>query len=304
MAIAPDNIRRAKPLLGTFVEITVQNVTLPAANVAIEQAFAAIGRVHRLMSFHDPDSDVSRLNGRAAAEAVAVDPWTYGVLEASVDFHRRSAGAFDIAVAPVLQTMGLLPRHDARAIQLFATRPTTDAIELLPVNKVRFRHPAIVLDLGGIAKGFAVDRAVEALKQFGMPGGVVNAGGDLAAFGPNIHSVDIRDPSCPGRIMSRVAILDQAFASSGGSFDPSRSVDVTGMAVIDPARHQPTTANSGATVRATSCMVADALTKIVMIAGDDALPVLDHYQAAALVMSRDGTVRASSNWKVAVQDAA
>jgi len=98
MAIAPDNIRRAKPLLGTFVEITVLNATVPDVNVAIEHAFGAIARVHRLMSFHDPESDVSRLNFHAASGLVVVDSWTFQVIEASVDFHRRSAGAFDIAI--------------------------------------------------------------------------------------------------------------------------------------------------------------------------------------------------------------
>ena len=304
MATVPDSVRRAKPLLGTFVEITVLNPASVGADDAIDRAFAAIARVHRLMSFHDSGSDVSRMNRRAASKAVAVDPWTFEVLQASVDFHRRSAGAFDITVANVLQAIGLLPRHDQELSPLSGTRQAIDTIELLGKNRVRFQHPAVGIDLGGIAKGYAVDRAVETLKAHGVQSGVVNAGGDLAAFGPDRHVVDIRDPLRPDRILSRTAIRDQAIASSGGSFDPSRSFAVTGLAVIDPATQRPATAIVGATVRAASCMIADALTKIVMVLGEDALAVLDHYRASAILVSRDGTILRSDTWKEAVHDAA
>jgi len=109
MATARDRLRRAKPLLGTFVEIAAAHAAPDLMEAAVEDAFDAIARVHRCMSFHDPASDVSRLNQHAAAGAVTVDPWTFQVLEAAVELHRRSAGIFDIGVAPALQEAGLLP---------------------------------------------------------------------------------------------------------------------------------------------------------------------------------------------------
>jgi thiamine biosynthesis lipoprotein len=296
MATVPDSVRRAKSLLGTFVEITILDATPVNADDAIEQAFDAIARVHRLMSFHDPDSDVSRLNSQAASEAVTVDPWTYQVLEASIDFHRRSAGAFDIAVAPILQQLGLLPHHDRERYSPSADGQIIGIIELLPGNGVRFQHSAIRIDLGGIAKGYAVDRAVETLKGLGMRCGLVNAGGDLAGFGPNTHVVDIRDPGSPGRVMSRVAICDQALASTAGRFDPSESLAVPGLAVIDPTTLQRVDTFLGATVRANSCMTADALTKIVMLASEASPSILQHYEAAAMLVHRDGAVRVTDNW--------
>ena len=296
MATVPDSLRRAKSLLGTFVEITILDATPVHAEDAIEQAFDAIARVHRLMSFHDPDSDVSRLNSKAASEAVTVDPWTYQVLAASIDFHRRSAGAFDIAVAPVLQQMGLLPHHDREWHSPSADGQIIGAIELLPGNSVRFQHSAIRIDLGGIAKGYAVDRAVETLKGLGMQRGLVNAGGDLAGFGPDSHVVDIRDPGSPDRILSRVAICDQALASTAGRFDPSQSLAVPGLAVIDPTTLRRVDTFLGATVRANSCMTADALTKIVMVASEASPSILQHYQAAAMLVHRDGAVRVTDDW--------
>src|ERR1700676_3219280 len=95
MEAVPASIRRARPLLGTFVEIAVR-APIPAAEAAVEAAFAAVAMVHWLMSFHEPDSDVSRLNRGAAAGAVRVHDWTYQVLQTGVDRRCRSAGVFHI----------------------------------------------------------------------------------------------------------------------------------------------------------------------------------------------------------------
>src|SRR6266700_542445 len=107
MATAFDKICRARPLLGTFVEITAAGAPRPEMDAAVNAAFEAIASVHRLMSFHDADSDVSRLNREAPVRAVGVHDWTFQVLQAAVDLHRRSRGVFDVAVAPALQAMGL-----------------------------------------------------------------------------------------------------------------------------------------------------------------------------------------------------
>src|SRR4029077_1336107 len=125
---AANSVRRARPLLGTFVEIAAAG-TAPARMVpAIEAAFAAVARVHALMSFHAPDSDVSRLNRVAPTGAVTVDPWTFQVLATAVALHRRSAGIFDIAVAPVLQARRLLPRPRHARPQRLSAPATSDAI--------------------------------------------------------------------------------------------------------------------------------------------------------------------------------
>src|SRR5229473_2313193 len=265
MEAAPVSIRRARPLLGTFVEIAVAGQTFDAAEAAVEAAFAAIATVHRLMSFHEADSDVSRLNRGAALGAVRVHHWTYQVLEAARDLHRRSGGMFDISVAPALQRLGLLPGVLARSSP--SPGGAHDRIQLLPENRVRFAGPSVKIDLGGIAKGFAVDRAVEALLGQGIAEGLVNAGGDLRVFGPRSHAVDIRDPRQPDRALYRVALRDAALASSAGRFDPTCSRDALFSGVIDPATAMPGRAISGATVCGPGCMVADALTKVVMNAG-------------------------------------
>jgi thiamine biosynthesis lipoprotein len=291
-----DSVRRARPLLGTFVEIASAGAAHGETACAIEAAFDAVANVHRLMSFHDPDSDVSRLNREASVRDVAVHPWTYRVLETAIALQRESNGTFDIAVAPVLQKLGRLPRHgDETELAAVATR-NFEAIELQHDCRVRFRDRSVRIDLGGIAKGFAVDRAVDVLRARGKWHGVVNAGGDLAAFGPRQQAIHIRDPREPRRSLCQVAITDTALASSGRSFDPFEAAHVSGAPVIDPMTQAPTTDIVGATVRAPSCMIADALTKIVMISGEGAGELLAQYQAGALVVFKSGDVRITPDW--------
>lgn len=303
MATSSDSIRRARPLLGTFVEIEVSGAAVFEMEAAVDAAFEAIVDVHRLMSFHEADSDVGRLNREACLRPTKVHPWTFEVLEAALEMHRRSNGVFDIAVAPALQAMGLLPRSaDDPPI---STEPRSfDAIELVSEQTVCFRHPSVRIDLGGIAKGFAVDRALEVLRRFKMPAGIVNAGGDLAVFGQDSQMIHIRDPRDPRRSICRVDVIDEALASTARRFDLFQSAETTASAIIDPAIRRPACSIDGATVRAPNCMVADALTKIVMIAGTDAIGLLEHYHASALLISADGDIHITSDWHHAVHLAA
>jgi thiamine biosynthesis lipoprotein len=302
MAAASNKVRRARPLLGTFVEIEAAGGREAELAAAVEAAFAAVAQAHRLMSFHEPDSDVSRLNRAAAAEPVVVHNWTYEVLEAAVELNRRSAGVFNIGIAPALQAIGLLPQRGS----VIATSPSRleDAIELLPGCAVRFGSADVRIDLGGIAKGFAVDRACDELRRCGVTSGMVNAGGDLSLFGHEPQAVHIRDPRDPRRLICSIALTCEALASTARRFDPFQSAETADTAVIDPATGRPSQAIAGATVRASSCMMADALTKVVMIRGTEAGDLLEHHGAGALIVSRDGDVQITPNLHHAINRAA
>jgi thiamine biosynthesis lipoprotein len=296
MQATSTSLRRARPLLGTFVEIDVDDVEEQHAEGAVEAAFAAVTKVHRLMSFHEADSDVSRLNRSASSEAVAVHPWTYEVMEMAADINQRSAGAFDIGVAPTLQQLGQLPADEESRLTPVTGIPMPEAIELLADNRIRFTHPSIRIDLGGIAKGFAVDRAIDELRGHGVRSAIVNAGGDLAAFGPKARTIHVRDPRFPDRLICQVDVRNQALASTGRRFDPFCSAAAADSAVIEPKTRTPAHAVHGATVRASCCMIADALTKVVMLAGTEAAAPLSHYRASAIFVSADGDVRVTIDW--------
>ena len=290
MLPASNSVRRARPLLGTFVEITVADRSAEDTNPAIEAAFAAVAHVHTLMSFHEATSDVSRLNASASIAPVTVHPWTFHVLAHALDLHTCSRGVFDIAVAPVLQALRLLPTVEDDRFVPDEAAATSAAIELLSGCRVRFRHSGLRIDLGGIAKGFGVDRAIAALRAYGVTQALVNAGGDLAAIGPQPETVHVRDPRDPSRLLLGLTITNQALASSGKRRDPVRSTAPLDAAVIDPLTRSPVTTSMAATVCAPTCMVADALTKVVMIAGTAATPALEHYRASALMVLADGSV--------------
>ncbi|HXN89046.1 MAG TPA: FAD:protein FMN transferase [Methylocella sp.] len=284
-------------MLGTFVEIAGAGAAVADMAAAVDAAFAAIGTVHRLMSFHDEESDVSRLNHGAFEAATGVHRWTYQVLEAALDIHRRSNGLFDIRIAPALQKLGLLPYHTGDLAHGAALTSGHGEIELLSGDRVRFGDRAMRIDLGGIAKGFAVDRAIDVLRDLGMPSGLVNAGGDLAVFGPRDLMAGVRDPGQPSRVLCRIELRDAAIASSGPQFDPLQSSDAGGPAVIDPASGEPVYAVIGATVRASCCLFADALTKIVMAGGPSAAPLLRQFGAGALFVAADGEVYITPEWR-------
>lgn len=270
------SIRRLRPLLGTFVGISAEGKARRAEE-AVEAAFAAIGTVHRLMSAHEATSDVGRLNRDAFEAAIAVHPWTSEVLATALDLHRRSNGVFDIRTTPKSGHAGF---------------------ELLPHHHVRFRDRVTRIDLGGIAKGFAVDRAIDVLRANGVDGGLVNAGGDIAAFGREGTMVDVRDPGDPRRVLCRLALCEGALASSGARFDPVQSLDMPKFSdIIDPRTGKPPYAVIGASVRAPSCLVADGLTKVVMIAGLASLPILQSFNAGAMLVSLDGEVHVTEQWQ-------
>ena len=176
-------IRRARPLLGTLVEIQARAPNESLARQAIERAFGAVLCVHVLMSFHEKNSDVSRLNREAAKRSVRIHHWTARVLRAAQRFAAESEGAFDITVADALRRARLLPDVGTRRC-----KGTWRDIEITRDHRVRFTKP-LIIDLGGIAKGFAVDRAIDGLRKSGAVSGIVNAGGDLRVFGKSAEIV-------------------------------------------------------------------------------------------------------------------
>ena len=278
-------VRRCRPLLGTFVEIGADGGAA-RAGAAIAAAFAAVERVQRLMSFHDDASDVARLNREAVQHAVEVAPWTCDVLRAAQRLHRATGGAFDVTVAPRLQRWGFLPKADAARA---AEQPATDqsAIQLLPGNRVQFRRP-VRIDLGGIAKGFAVDRAIDALRAAGASSGLVNAGGDLRVFGPAPSTIHVRDPREPGRAMPLVEIENAALATSADYFARRKWRGRWVSPLIDPQRGRSCARALSISVRAATCIAADALTKVVAVMGRRSAQILRDHAATAFVLTPGG----------------
>jgi thiamine biosynthesis lipoprotein len=140
-----------------------------------------------------------------------------------------------------------------------------------------------------------VDRALEAMRRFDISGGMVNAGGDLAVFGDEAETVHIRDPRDPSCSIGCIEIRNEALATTGRRFDPVTANTTANSAVVDPATGKPADGIDGVTVRAPSCMIADALTKVVILRGTDAGPLLEYYGAGALLISAERSLRITPN---------
>ena len=252
------DIARARPLLGTIVEIRAGGLPEATALAAIEYAFAEIATIHARMTFHDRGSDLSRLH-RARGRAIGVDPRTYEVLEQAIAIAAESGGLFDPCIAAQLVEWKLLPEPEGA--QAVDARAGWRDIELLGESRVRLRRPAWI-DLGGIAKGFAVDRALAILRARGCVRASVNAGGDLARFGPATEII-VLDPR---HVDDRAAIVvaDRAVATSSGRPLSTRLRGRWRGAHVHGRRRHAVGARRGVSVVAASCCVADALTKVVL----------------------------------------
>ena len=257
---------RARPLLGTHVAIRVVNLPSTDAHALIDQAFSCVAEIHRLMSFHEVGSDLHRINQYALLCPTPVDQRTWQVLTAAQEFSRASAGLFDVTIASALVAAGRLSAISGASI------PEAGAswrdIELLPGRHVRFHRPLWV-DLGGIAKGYAVDCAIELLRKAGATQACVNAGGDLRVFGPHTERVHLLS-AARADVMPVLEISDAAVASSGG--DGAHLHGVTRESVDLQSR---------VSVVAADCMTADALTKVVLGDARLAESLLPQYRAVA-----------------------
>jgi thiamine biosynthesis lipoprotein len=277
------SIRRARPLLGTLVEI---EVLAPhgesAAQDAIDAAYAEIAEVGRRMSVHDPASELSELNRAASRHPVALSEQTAHVLAAALRFAAASAGAFDPTVAGRLQALGGLPVHGADVID---PRARWSDVRLLGDGRVRFRRP-LHIDLGGIAKGYAVDRALAALRRAGISRAIVNAGGDLALYGRSPQAIHLRDPAS-GRPARALALRAGAVASSAATFSRRERNGRTVSDLIEPSSGAPLVSDAGVSILARDCLTADALTKVVLFAPSAITArMLAAAGASAIVQSR------------------
>lgn len=268
-----DRVRRATPLLGTLVEISLAGRGEDDLHSAATAAFAEIARIHDLMSVQSAESDIFRINNAPVGSAVRVDAHTWRVLELAVNISQASDGVFDIAVGAEMMARGDIPRMVSRSPDLNATYRD---IELLPDHYVR-THRALAIDVSGIAKGYAVDIAVRALRKLGVQAGCVNAGGDLRAFGDETVPVQVRDPLDPSVARAMVDLCDSSFATSA-SYPPDQGFNHAGV-VLDRRVDEPVLAGRSASVRAASCAIADALAKCVLVLGGSSAPLLRDYQA-------------------------
>jgi thiamine biosynthesis lipoprotein len=277
-------LARARPLLGTVVDIRASGDSAEAVHTAIAAAFAAVERIHAAMSYHDPASELSRVNRAAPGEWLELSPDLASVMRFSKQVSRASDGLFDPTVAPVLCGMGYLPRH-GNAPRVSGQGTWRD-IELAG-NRLRMRR-RVRIDLGGIAKGYAVDQALAVLKAAGMAAARVNAGGDLALFAPQAEDVHVRHPRDPARLIRVARLAAGGIATSAGYFQACRRNGRWVTPLVHPRTRECLCLADSVSVVAPDCMTADALTKVVAADPAGAPAVIEHFGAQAIRLDPEG----------------
>lgn len=269
-----NTLTRCKPLLGTYVEISVSGDETD--DTLIEQsnsAFAAIQLVQSKMSFHDPSSELSVINQNALNDWIELSPSMSKVLSKVDQLNKDTDGSFDPSIAPVLLSSGSLPRHqNSNRDDSIADAGVWRNVEVGD-HRIRFHSP-MVLDLGGIAKGFAVDQALACIATSLVC--TVNAGGDIGMSHWQDQSIDILFGTKDRRATKEMKMQNSCLASSASYRNSGRSV------IINPKSTQAQQSNNTYSVFAPDCMTADALTKAAWL-GAAAPETLNKHNASMLV---------------------
>jgi thiamine biosynthesis lipoprotein len=289
--------REYRYLMGTSVVVEVYGGEEGTRRAAIADAFAAVAEVDRLMSNYRDDSELSRINHLAAGAPVQVSDPMLSVLEAAQRVSRASHGAFDITVGPIVRLWGFHDKkpHQPTAAEFATARPLVDYRNLLidPERRaVRFARSGVEIDLGGIAKGFAVELAASALRSRGLDG-LIDAGGNQyftgTPPGKGIWSVGIKHPDRPDQLLG---VIETSETSVSTSSDASTFVEIDGRKyghILDPHTLQPSTAALSVTILSRDGTLADAMSKAAFVLGPKAgLALIDSFGGlTGLIAYRD-----------------
>lgn len=297
-----EEIRRSRLIMGTVVEIVAGGQEIAALEPAVDAAFAEIARLDKLLSRYHQKSEVTRLAESDRGSKVSAE--TIAVIALGLDVAERSGGAFDLTLGKLKALWGfdqetpIVPDQAALSIALNGTGPTALSLQGQQVNK---RAPHLQVDLGGIAKGYAVDRAIAVLKEHGVSSAAVNAGGDMYLLGQRpgrAWRIGIQHPRQKDTVLETVQVHDQAVVTSG---DYERFFEQDGVRyhhIFDPQTGLPARDCQSVTIIAGSVALGDALATAVFVLGPEAgLQLLKEYsQAEGLIVAADGTLHSSPGW--------
>jgi len=270
-------------VMGTFAHVVAVANDSGTAEKCVAAALEEIRRVDELMSDFKSDSDIGRANAEAAEHPVQVSESTYEVLQRSVEFSRLTDGAFDVTVGPLVDLFRTAKKTGAapaeEQIAQARTKVGFEKLELDGENRtVRFSVEGMRLDLGAIAKGYAVDKATEAARRCGALGAMVDIGGNIRCFGAPPKGRDhwligVQDPNSAvegvvgGGLLFTLKISNAAMATSG---DYQQFALIKGKRyshILDPHTGGSAEGLSSVTIITNNATDADALSTAVTVMG-------------------------------------
>ncbi len=297
--------------MDTVVEITALGEDRDILEAAVTDAFSEMKRIEAGLSFYLGDSEVSRINRSAGIEPVEVDEETLGLIQESIRISELSGGAFDITFAPLKEMWNYksppkrLPTEEE--LKPYLARVGYNKIKVDPSGgRVYLERTGMRIDLGAIAKGYAVDRAILILEKAGVDKALVNAGGDLRVKGMvrgRAFQIGIQDPEDQSRILGKIRIEDKGVATSG---DYERFFTLDGERyshIIDPRTGFPAKGSRSVTVIADTSMYADALATAVFVLGPErGISLIESLQGVeGIIICETGERKTSSGLEGAVE---
>jgi len=245
----------------------------------LDDAFDEVDRIDRLMSHYKADSPLSRINREAASHPVTVDPELFDFIADAMRYTRESDGAFDITVGPLMKAWGFFggDGHMPSGDELAAARRHVGPahVVLNPAEKtIRFDEPGVELDLGGIAKGYAVDRVVALLEQRQIAAALVSSGGSTiyglgAPPGRQGWDVMLQDPIDARKTALTITLKDRAISVAGRSEKSFESGGVRYSHIMDPRTGRPVQGMLSVAVLTATGTAGDALDDAFFVNGPE-----------------------------------
>jgi thiamine biosynthesis lipoprotein len=263
-------------IMGTRIVVELWSDKAEAGERDIDAVMAEMRRIDSDMSTYKSDSEISRVNARAAQGPVKISKELFDLLTTALEYSRLTDGAFDITYASVGFMYDFRARHHPDDKQIAAALPAVNYRHVLldrATSSVRFSQAGVRIDLGGIAKGYAVDRGIAILQRAGIKHALVSAGGDSRIIGDRFGKpwiVGIRHPDHKDQIIARLPLVDTAISTSG---DYERYFDENGVRyhhIIDPRTGHSASAVRSATVLAPTATRTDGLSKTAFVLGAEA----------------------------------
>jgi thiamine biosynthesis lipoprotein len=307
--------RKSSLIMDTSVTITAVSDSRGKAEDAIDHAFDEIRRIEKLLSFWSGESEIAAINVNAGQKSVEVSAMTLDIIEKSIHISDKTGGAFDATIGPVIRLWDFKTK----------TRPDRDTVKktlglinyrLMEINREEstafLRGQGMSFDTGGIAKGFAADAAVEALKHKGIEAALVSIAGDIKAYGlkPGKNGamtpwrVGIRDPRPEGgkELIATIDLTDEAVSTSG---DYERFFMEDGVRyhhLLDPGTGYPAVGCSSVTVIAKDAVYTDGFSTGIFVLGPKkGLKALEMAGIDGIIISSDGRRYVSEGMKSRVR---
>lgn len=293
-------VLREDAIMGTRVAVNLWAGDRAAGEAAIDKVMAEMRRVDELMSTYKPTSQVSLINAQAAEKPVVVDADLFGLLQTALEYSRITEGAFDITYASVGYMYDFRRHIKPTEKQIAAALPAVNYRHVLldpKAHSVRFSQPGVRIDLGGIAKGWAVDRGIAILKAAGIQRAMVTAGGDSRIIGDRFGypwMVGIKDPRDRSKNIIHLPLVDSALSTSG---DYERYFEADGVRyhhIISPTTGHSANANGvrSVTIIGPTATQTDGLSKTIFVLGiDEGMKIIDRLEDIdAIVVDKDGQI--------------